>query len=156
MSEAHGKSSCFLFCILNLTPLTTERKMRDMKRARELDRPNQTRNGWTTNWWYSCISQSSCTSVLKHIHVILFTYIEHTVRSRYMQHTVYSTCVYKWRFSMCSNGDWSRILTRICMCTRMIVMPLSGIGLCVYVYLFRFLSVYILFAAGDTMIKATE
>lgn len=55
----------FFECILNLTPLTTERKMRDMKRARELDRPNQTRNGWTTNWWYSCISQSSCTSVFK-------------------------------------------------------------------------------------------
>lgn len=35
-------------------------------------------------------------------------------------------------------------------------MPLSGIGLGVYVYLSQFLSVYILFAAGDTMIKATE
>lgn len=42
------------------------------------------------------------------------------------------------------------------MCTRTIVMPLSGIGSCVYVYLSRFLSVYILFAAGDTMIKAKE
>lgn len=40
------------------------------------------------------------------------------------------------------------------MCTR--TMPLSGIGSCVYVYLSRFLSVYILFAAGDTMIKAKE
>lgn len=65
-------SRCFVLnsSFLNYWTLLRERQKNTTKilymrheRARELDRPNQTRNGWTTNWWYSCISQWSFASI---------------------------------------------------------------------------------------------
>lgn len=130
---------CFCFTLLS-------HRIKRYERARELDRPNQTRNGWTTNWWYSCISQPSlAASTLKHIHWLDGCYIRETyISTRIHAHA----------------AAQSRI--ELCCCCRMCVWhswhnPMDGCACgcagCVCVVVVH--CMYVI-AFGDALIRATR
>lgn len=107
MSEAHGKSSCFFFeCILNLTPQREKCEIWN-ELVSSIDRTKLVTVEQLTDDIVAYRSQvvPRCS---KHIHVILFTNVEHTVRSR-CQHT----CNTPYIVHVCTNEDFQCVQMEI-------------------------------------------